>query len=322
MPTAVTHVELVAAETMTVATWNVVTMTDHGVPSGAAGVIFRVVNTNAADDQIIGFQRGDSTDDRTKEVRRGSQFEFWVGMDSSDQTELYPETTDIKFYLTGYFTSSEAYFNQNAEAHALSTGGVPETKTVTSQGGDTAIAAAIEINSASQSNTWGAQHPSSTDDFEGVFYRKGFLATALNGSEQYELLGSTTGNVYVIGYLKGSDWAWSTDADTQSTTNDGTYRNLSAQSGKTWAVYKAETTVSGGTQVEVRNPDDTHDYYYAPYETAGLCDIIISSELNASGVAEYKIEDSNLSLHLLGVFTGGGTSASLLLANSNNSGGF
>ena len=261
--------------------------------SNAAAVILDIHVTATGADRAIGFRHGDSTDVFYRDWRRDSHSRVIVPVNASNEFDIAVETAaDVTVRILGWIENDICKGKSAAESFSVSSADTPETKTLTSEGGDTAKFVFGIWDGTGQSNYNGfVRHADeSTWARNETVYRGGFGGASLNASEQFDLqISNTSVNFRALGYFYGDDFtSVQSPTDLNSGLSDGTYGNITTQSAD-FIIYLPMNTagVSAAHAWECRDTADTLDVYADQNREQGFT--IVRADGN--GQHELKLQD-------------------------------
>lgn len=244
--TWITPVDIDPAAT---ATWTDADVTAH-VGAGVTGIIVHVYRSDASSAGLDwGIRQNGSTDARINEWFGSNTGNLWtaIGIDGGDICEIYTEVhASFEFWLVGWF-GSDATFNLNADDISLgTTGSWLDIDIATLTGGETAIAAIIEIVSSANSMTFGLRMNGSTDNRLQETRRHGWAVIGVDGSEILEGQISDVGcDFFLVGWII-TDVTMNTNATDLSLGTTGSWLDLSAlPAGATGGFIEVVTTNFG-----------------------------------------------------------------------------
>jgi hypothetical protein len=278
------------------------------VPSGATGVIVRIVNTGIANGgtRYMGLRNNGSTDATRDYIRAASTTYAYIGIDSSRIFEAWKGNDDIEMYLHGYFESPAEFFTNAIDKSIGSTTTWTDVDISSDTGGDTAIGAILlhECNFATASKTGGYRKNGSTDtniaEISSYYNLFGFIV-GVDGSEIFEGYISTLDiDTYLVGYITDDATFQTNSIDVEPSTT-GSYQDMTALTatiplGGIYFVGNSGAIDGYG----IRKKGETYDFYD---------DILgsITSDCDMNGVCQARIESTGGFLQELGAFELDGT---------------
>ncbi len=131
--------------------WSIVDISGDTGGDTAIGAVFTVCN-EAGGARGYTVQMNGSTDNRTTDIRSSTCQVAIIGVDGSEQAQVYLEDTSLKLYLQGYITSGAVFFT-NAKNYSTGTTSSYQLVDITGDlGSDDANGAFIEI--CNSTNDW------------------------------------------------------------------------------------------------------------------------------------------------------------------------
>lgn len=270
------------------------------IASGASGVALHFVNTGATD-RDGGWRKKGSTDDRKESLRDACQAYGYVGVDGSRFCQVYIGHAELQVWLVGYFNSNVVFFTNGINVTPGTTGSFQDVD-ITGQvtGGDTAIAAILEHNNASnQSN--GFRKNGSTDNRTQNNEHNGAIV-GLDAGEIFEANVGASSTVHLLGYVRNTAHATFYDNGIdRSLGSTGAYADLAAlPAGAIAGLYEA-VNGSGGNQWSIRKKGASHDHY----KNANLRHGWALVECDGSRFCEAKIASTSADFFEMGWFGDG-----------------
>lgn len=257
---AVTWITPVAGASGATGSW--VDIDNAAVPDNATGVILHFRNTADAE-QVYGFRKNGSTDDRTGTLYFENHGWGIVGCDSSGIFELYRSSTQFIFDICGYFTD-DAVFNTNGVDKSLgSTSAWTDIDISSDTGADTAIGAIVEIFPvADGSYNWGLRKNGSSDNRTASSTKRSVFSgiVGVDGSEIFEGYISNTGmDFYLLGYVT-TESTFHTNATDLSLGTTAAWTDLTAiDTGATGGFIEIHN--GNGNQVGLRKNGSSENIY-------------------------------------------------------------
>ena len=276
---------------------------NHGVPSGASGVVIDVREDNSGGPYQIGARPADSSDSVLLELSISNNTQLYCAVDSNDEIEIYCEDlSECTFRITWYF-GDEVYFHATPSTTKIDcTSGSWQTGAnavdISSyvQDGDTAAAAILLVNDTNVGGKFGLRCAGSSESLinGGVINAVGAIVPI--SSDKYDYYAQyNTFDIYFVGYIKAnSGWAFGTTTPLASdsiASADPTYTDLTQQSGKTGGLFRCITDVDSTTWYNLRKNGDAHTYYYK--RPGGKNNGWFIRELDANGYAEVTVNTVN-----------------------------
>lgn len=273
------------------------------VPAGATGVILHIVN-NSSSDAASGFRKNGSTDDRYSNVYAGGHFWAAIGVDSSRIFEAYIGSTDIDFYLVGYFSSDAVFFTNATDKSLSSTSTWTDIDISSDTGTDTALAAIWEVRNGGASNgNYGFRKNGSTDTLtRAIMSASNAHCAAIIGVDESEICEGYAGNTNIDFFLVGYIIA--------NVTMNTNATNLSLSTTGAWTDLSALSSGATGGFINV-NPTGTGTYYYGFRKNGSSEDIykglknhyFAMVECDTSQLIEGKIGNTDIDFYLVGYAT-------------------
>ena len=287
----------------TFSTWEDVDLTDYlNADAGSvAGVILEVRNSSASEYDWGARQNG-STDARVDTMEDTGKTYYYVGIDDSDILEVNIEWNTIIIRLIAYIKDADGAFTANGQDVSIASGGWLDVDIAAETGGDTAVAAFIQLdNTSATSYQFGLRQNGSTDNRPfGYIYGNDFRGAAMSvdGSEIFEAtITNAAVDFYLMGWLTGNYTAI-TNATDFSTGVFGSWVEVDFSgtigAGNTGAFveqYNGSAEKSEDIKIKTRDDEVYWDLSSVQY---GF------TEIDGDRKAEQKIEDFTCDLYLFG----------------------
>ncbi len=192
----------IAPEEVTPASTTWADVDNANIPDGASGAIIHVVNTTGTD-QVIGWRKNGSADDRTRVMEEETHFWTMVGVDGSGIFEIQVgSTVAVDVLLVGYTQDEHTFFTNAKDHSSTATGAWNDIDISADTSGDTAIGAVFEVTGSF--GRWGFRKNGSADDRTGQTAQANQHCGAVigvDGSEICEHQTNTVGlDVFLTGY--------------------------------------------------------------------------------------------------------------------------
>ena len=256
------------------------------IPSGATGVILQIVNTTG-NGRNVGWRKNGSGDDRYTNVHKNSVFWVAIGVDADRKFEMKIANLNVDCYLHGSFDDDAVFFT-NATFKSVGTGTFVDVDISGDTGGDTAIAAIVEINGAGANS--GLRENGSTDDRTNNIQHSGGLV-GVDGSEIFEVKQSNN-QTYLTGYVT-KEMTWVTNAVDVSLGSTGSWINLSAlpagATGGVVSIHHSGSVSSGGLRVDGDSQDIAdRNNVSITYGMVKALSLIIEGKIGNTSVNMYR----------------------------------
>ncbi|GAH46488.1 unnamed protein product, partial [marine sediment metagenome] len=275
--------------------WTTVAATDHGVPSGASGVILHFQNKGAAGDTMGARMKG-SNDVRTSEPFPLAHFMVMTGLGIGgdlDKFELYVgDHTEQIFELIGYTTGGVTFF---ADAKDKSTTTLNEFVSVDmSATCPNAIGIIIEYISTGYQKL-ALRKNGSEDDRLFYAYKHGWAIVGCDGSQIFQQeIDNIAMDIFVVGYI--TDGAtFLTNATDISTATTGEWVDLTTLPEGAVIAFVEITCIGDATSYGLRKDGSAEDIYGPA--SCGHCWLIVEA---LERVIEGKIHDETVDFFLVG----------------------
>jgi hypothetical protein len=266
------------------------------IPSGDVGVIVHLLNIDTAAKEV-GVRKNGSTDDRHPDFIANTHGWACIGVDGSGIFEIYAEnTTDIEVYLVGSFSSDMATFQTNADDVSITSPSFTDIDISTITVGETAIAAMLDIITATN-DEWALRKNGSTDNRPEQSNRHSHAIIGCDGSEIFEgKIDTDTADFFLVGWLTQDATfpraASDPDATDVSLGSTGTYVDLtSLPSGAGGGAYEIFTT--GAPTYALRKDGTSEDlvqaakrHKFALVEAASL---VVEGKISATTMDFFEV---------------------------------
>jgi len=260
-------------------------------PAGTTLVAILVQQTNVAE-QAVGIRKNGSTDNRTPDMNQG-QAMVYFGCDEDRIIEGYIESTDVNFYLAGYWTT-DAAARENGLDLSL-TSGPSGYVDITNNYSNPGTIAVYEV-SGGRGNAFQIRSNGSTD---GRYLSTGGFTGALAGTDASNItegaIASTDIDFFGIACILLSYWA--VNRAEESPAGAGSYETKTLAdwippSGAGAACL--EVNWAGLTSFALRKYGSTDDYYYTGgnmlyYTTAMSADQKIDQKVATVSFDMFKV---------------------------------
>lgn len=269
-------------------TWDTVSLASL-IPATATGVLIRAVNTNAGTNATVGFRKTGSVNDGNVQVSLAvvSHGFFMVGVNGSQQVDLYKLNGTVTFYLEAYF-GAEAVFFDNVQSNGPGGAGV-WTYGVTGVSG----AVAIIMYSA---GTCPAFHWNGNGGIDGrvsgLGACRGSLIVPCDATGNGQVTGIDGTELFqAIGYLKsGVTFFTGGSPEYGGLGTTGSYQSIDIQGSGRRAVFGVvyKNNGTGAWKYSFRKPGDVDDLYYT-HAFSGQSSFLVQT---GNGQVEGKVENT------------------------------
>lgn len=250
-------------------------------PEGTTLVAILIQQTHA-DPKAVGLRNNGSTDSRTPSVSNG-QTMFYVGCDENRVIEGYIASTDVNFYLAGYWTT-DAYARTNGVDYSLGSGpsGTVDINCSAMVG---AWSTAIFEVSGGAGQDYAFRKNGSTDDRYSSTRGIAGVIIGVDGSKICEgAISSTDIDFFGLGMVYLMDCH--TNATDVSVGTAASYQDIdvsadSALHGKCAALIEV---IGGGNSFGFREKGSGDDYYMLGHDH-----VFYTTSYDASGVYQIKV---------------------------------
>lgn len=275
--------------------WITVTATDHGVPTGASGVILHFQQTGAGF-LDMGARKKGSTDTRINTAySTDPHFMVMIGLgtvDDLDKFELYVEDkTGQKFELIGYTTAGVTFLTNGVDKSTATTGSFVEVDV--SSECPNAIGIIIEYVATGWTKLT-LRKEGSSDDRLNYCYGHGWAIVGCDASQVFEQkIDSADLDIFVVGYV--TDGAtFLTNATDISTATTGEWVDLPTLPAGAAIAFVEISAPSIDDDYGLRKDDSVENIYTT---AACHCWLVVEAlEL----VIEGKIVDADVDFFLVG----------------------
>jgi hypothetical protein len=240
--------------------WQTVSLSAH-IPSGAAGVVLRLINVDATNSRDFGWRKTGSASELVGQVGLAQTTSAFVGVDASRQCDFYKDHANAQYWLLGYFTSNEAVFFDEPEQDFPLSGFTYKTASVPGVVGNDVPSAVF----LSFKGGWAqARHPDDTNSFGGGTSGISGWIAPVDNAEQFEYATeSSAQSVIIHGYLKAGASQWDSSASDYAALSSGSYyaQYPQTQPSGSWAIA-GHVRVQAGEAFAYRSPGDSGDVSY------------------------------------------------------------
>ena len=275
------------------------------IPDGASGAILHIVNTTGSD-QVIGWRKNGSADDRTRVMEEETHFWTMVGVDGSGIFEAQVgSTVAVDIYLVGYSQDECTFFTNGIDHSSTVTGSWSDIDISADTSGDTAIGAIFEVTGSF--GRWGFRKNGSADDRTGQTQETNQHCGAIIGVDGSEICEHQVSSLGLDAFLTGyctSGAVFNTDATDVSLASTAAWQNLTAlPSSASGATIESFNNSFTDAKYGLRKDGSTEDIFF---DAALHCWGIVES---STQVIEGQIENMNADFFVTGYFLEGTTAA-------------
>lgn len=306
MPAKITPVNL-SASGQVVSTWSTVDVSAY-VTAGATGVALVVVNKVAAS-YAFGVRKKGSTDTYAPNIGVGTAHLKFVGINASDEFEIYYDSgdeTNYDMWLVLEFGAEATFPTNLVSLGAMDSSNFSAVNIATETGADTATAAIVYASTY----RFFVRPTGSTDAYTDYGTTvPSFAIVGCDGSEEFEARDGAAATLYLVGYLTDG-YTSHANGISRSTATTGSFQALATQSGAVAYAYQVMDAIGYDT-ISVREQSSSMDPYSAMQDG-------YSGQLIAGGPAEQKISNTNVDLYEVGFFFALGEASGLLRRRRSN----
>jgi hypothetical protein len=235
------------------------------VPMGATGVLLLCVNAEGANN-VIGLRKNGSTDNRTQFGGFSNHHGGAIGIDANRIFEAFiaDAATQI-IWLVGYTTDDAVFFTNAIDKSTGTSGAWVDTDISADTGGDTAIAAYLEMIATGTGDGWGLRKNGSTDNRVAAANdpRHTWAVIGVDESEIFEQqVEGPSLDIFLVGYQM-SGASFDTNAPDRSLSTTGSYVDLTAlPAGSMGGVYEVWKAGANQRTAALRAKGDSADPNY------------------------------------------------------------
>lgn len=279
---------------ITASTWTAYNLASYGVPSGATGVMLNFAQPVGHSGASMARMHGSTDSFVTTTLGSTQQMFLAIGVDASQNVDIYLADVNCTVYLLGYFGSEAVFFTNATALTAVTTSYTSYNLASSCPSG---IAAFLFVDAA-----YGVafRKNGSTDDFENVnelTSRKGFIV-GLDSSQVMNGIGQSSQVPQLLGYMR-SGITWNLNAITRTPGSAGSFQSLATEASAVGYLYQLYDVNASGYTFTVR------EIGYSAYNPAMQGTGGSGSAQNVAGnPAEVNISNTALAVLELGYFTG------------------
>jgi PKD repeat protein len=283
--------------------WQTVDLTAQGVPANAVCVIRY---TQTVSFYAGGARKTGSTDNRASNMAYSAQQTHVVcGVNASSQIDLSQVNANQNYFLVGWFTSDEAYYETTGVNKTPSgTGWLTVNVSANVPSGTKWVI--LELDSGSDNVTGYNFRYTGSGDVRQPSYNMGhaWFVVPLDTSYTFDFYKetNTTLKLYYVGYVKSG--TVKTAGLNKSLSSTGSYVDIDlsadAPSDAIAAVVEVFTTDAASRLYDLRKNGNLDDFYLATYFNQTLFQVV---ELDAGKIIEGKISNASVDFYVWGYIT-------------------